>query len=151
MQWFFLKNRIPWVSKCSKWIFLNKRPVWRDLQGVSKRSYKRDVSVPARQPSRAGAFLSAVQRSGGGDPPVYWQQEVGTYIYSLLYTHTGLLGRLLHEVLQPLMWRGHRWPLGPMKEASSTAICSSPSSALGLRHRLRPTVRHGRSTGRRGA
>ncbi len=73
------------------------------------------------------------------------KQEVGTYIYSLLYTHTGLLGWLHHEVLQPLMWRGHRWPLGPMKEASGAAICSSLSSALGLRHRLRPTTRHGRS------
>jgi hypothetical protein len=29
---------------------------------------------------------------GGGDPRYIGKQEVGTYIYSLLYTHTGLLG-----------------------------------------------------------
>ncbi len=32
---------------------------------------------------------------GGGPPSVYWQAGGGTYIYSLLYTYTGLLGRLL--------------------------------------------------------
>ncbi len=33
---------------------------------------------------------------GEGDPPLcIGKQEVGTYIYSLLDTHTGLLGRLL--------------------------------------------------------
>ncbi len=45
------------------------------------------------------------------------------------------------------MWRGHRFPLGPMKEDSGAAFCSSPAPALGLLHRLRPTARHGCSTG----
>ncbi len=42
-------------------------------------------------------ILSSTPRGGGeGDPPMcIGKQEVGTYIYSLLYTHTGLLGRLL--------------------------------------------------------
>jgi hypothetical protein len=37
--------------------------------------------------------LRAPRRRGGGGPPLYiGKQEVGTYIYSLLYTYTGLLG-----------------------------------------------------------
>jgi hypothetical protein len=59
------------------------------------------TTVPARQPSRAVAFLSVLRGAGGGTPLSIGKQEV-TYIYSLLYTHTGLLGRLLPEVLQLL-------------------------------------------------
>jgi hypothetical protein len=40
--------------------------------------------------------LRALRRWWGGGPPLcIGQYEVGTYIYSLLYTYTGLLGRLL--------------------------------------------------------
>ncbi len=47
-------------------------------------------SVLARQPSRVADPLL---RSSRGDPPLcIGKQEVGTYIYSLLYTHTGHLG-----------------------------------------------------------
>jgi hypothetical protein len=51
-------------------------------------------SVPARQLSWAVAFLSTLIGAEGGPPLLHWQakQEIGTYIYSLLYTHTGLLG-----------------------------------------------------------
>jgi hypothetical protein len=49
---------------------------------------------PAAEPS--GRFLSSAPRGGGGwGPPLcIGKQEVGAYIYSLLYTYTGLLGRL---------------------------------------------------------
>ncbi len=105
---------------------------------------------PAAEPSgRSSPPLLAGGGGGWGPPLSIGKQEVGTYIYSLLYTHTGLLGRLPYEVLQQLMWWRHRLPLGPMKEDSGAAFCSSPSPALGLRHRLCPTARHGRSTGRR--
>ncbi len=54
------------------------------------------TSVLARQPSRAADPLLRSSRGGEGDPPLcIGKQEVGTYIYSLLYTHTGFLGRLL--------------------------------------------------------
>jgi hypothetical protein len=54
------------------------------------------LSVLARQPSRAADFLLRSSRGGGwGLPLCIGKQAVGTYIYSLLYTHTGLLGRLL--------------------------------------------------------
>ncbi len=53
------------------------------------------LTVLARQPSRAADSLLRSSRGGGmGTPSVYGKQAVGTYIYSLLYTHTGLLGRL---------------------------------------------------------
>ncbi len=48
--------------------------------------------------SRAERPIPSSAPRGGGeeDPPLgIGKQEVGTYIYSLLYTHTGLLGRLL--------------------------------------------------------
>ncbi len=49
---------------------------------------------PAAEPS--GRFPPPLPRGGGdGDPPLcIGKQEVGAYIYSLLYTETGLLGRL---------------------------------------------------------
>ncbi len=50
-------------------------------------------TVPARQPSQAVAFLSALP-GGRGPPLCVGKQEVGTYIYSLLYTQTGFLGQL---------------------------------------------------------
>jgi hypothetical protein len=53
------------------------------------------LPVLARQPSRAADSLLPSSRGGGGPPLCIGQQEVGTYIYSLLYTDTGLLGRLL--------------------------------------------------------
>jgi hypothetical protein len=49
---------------------------------------------------------------------------VGTYIYSPLYTYTGLLGQLLHGVLQPLMWWSSRLSLRPAKYSSSAAFNS---------------------------
>ncbi len=55
---------------------------------------KSKSAVPARQLSRAVAFLSALRGAEGGPPLCIGKQEVGTYIYSLLYTYTGLLGRL---------------------------------------------------------
>ncbi len=57
---------------------------------------KQCKSVLARQPSRAADSLLRSSRGGGRGPPLcIGKQEVGTYIYSLLYTYTGLLGRLL--------------------------------------------------------
>jgi hypothetical protein len=52
--------------------------------------------------NRLGPLLSSAPR--GRDPPVilaYWRWG-STYTAS--YTHTGLLGQLLHEVLQLLMY-----------------------------------------------
>ncbi len=40
------------------------------------------------------SLRSALRGMGGGPPMCIGKQEVGTYIYSLLYTHTGLLRRL---------------------------------------------------------
>ncbi len=62
-----------------------------------------DVSTGPAAVSGSRISLRAPGRRGGGNPLCIGKQEVGTYIYSLLYTHTGILGRLLHEVLQPLM------------------------------------------------
>jgi hypothetical protein len=51
------------------------------------------------------SLSSAPRRGGGGGPNLTIGKQVGgTYIYSLLYTHTGLLRRLLHEVLQLCLW-----------------------------------------------
>jgi hypothetical protein len=53
-----------------------------------------------RPDSRLGQLhFSRRSAARGGTPLCIGKQEVGTYIYSLLYTHTGLLGRLLYAVL----------------------------------------------------
>ncbi len=60
-----------------------------------------------------------------------------TYIAS--YTqHTGLLGRLHHEVLQLLMWWRSLWPFGQATEFSCAAFSSPPSPILELRHNIHP-------------
>jgi hypothetical protein len=55
------------------------------------------ISVLARQSSRAADSLLRSSQGGGewGPPLCIGKQAVGTYIYSLAYTHTGLLGQLL--------------------------------------------------------
>jgi hypothetical protein len=55
------------------------------------------LPVLARQPSRAADSSPPLLAGGGGwGPPLcIGKQEVGAYIYRLLYTYTGLLGRLL--------------------------------------------------------
>jgi hypothetical protein len=71
----------------------------------------------------------SVGGGGRGDYPCHIsKQEMGAYIHSLLYTYTGLLGWLLHEVFQLLMWWRSRWPLGQAKEASCAAFSSLPPS-----------------------
>jgi hypothetical protein len=69
------------------------------------------------------------------------KQGMGTYIYSLLYTYTGLLGQLLHEVLQPFMCEGPGDHLGRLKKPPVP-------STLGLWHHLYPMAGT-RSTRRR--
>ncbi len=97
----------------------------------------------------SGSRISHSPARGGGDPLCVLASSRWGPTYIASFTHTLGSWEDFYEVLQLLMWRGHRWPLGPMKEASGTALCSSPSPALGLQHCLRPTVRQGRSTGRR--
>jgi hypothetical protein len=69
-----------------------------------KKMYFRNFSQ-YRPGSRLGQSHFSLRSAarGGGPPLCIGKQEVGTYIYSLLYTYTGLLGRLHYEVLQPLM------------------------------------------------
>ncbi len=97
-------------------------------------------SVLAWQPSQVADPLLRSLRGGVGTPLCIDKQEVGTFIYSLLYTHTGPLGWLLHEVLQLLMWWRSWWLLVPAKDASYAALSSFPPPTLGLRHRLQPTA-----------
>jgi hypothetical protein len=55
------------------------------------------LTVFSELPVLAGSCLvgwSSPRLLGGGPPLCIGKQEVGTYIYSLLYTHTGLLWRL---------------------------------------------------------
>jgi hypothetical protein len=66
--------------------------------------HKNGRTVLARQPSRAADPLLRSLRGGGeGDPLLcIGKQEVGTYIYSLLYTHTLGSWDDFFEVLLPL-------------------------------------------------
>jgi hypothetical protein len=53
-----------------------------------------NILFPQYRPdSRLGqSHFSPLRGVGGGPPLCIGKQEVGTYICSLLYTHTGLLG-----------------------------------------------------------
>ncbi len=58
-----------------------------------------NLSVLARQPSRAADSLLRSSRGGGWGPPLcIGIQEVGTYIYSRTYTAHGALGVLLRSI-----------------------------------------------------
>ncbi len=47
------------------------------------------LTVPARQPSQAVAYLSPLRVAGGRGGLCIGKQKVGTYIYSIAsYTHT---------------------------------------------------------------
>jgi hypothetical protein len=61
-------------------------------------------AVLVQQPSQAVAPLLLSLRGSGDSPCHIGIQKLGTYIYKASYTqHTGLLGSLLHEILQLLM------------------------------------------------
>ncbi len=59
---------------------------WTDLHFINYFCKKINFAKYSTGPAPVSGW------GGGGDPLCIDKQEVGTYIYSLLYTHTGLLG-----------------------------------------------------------
>jgi hypothetical protein len=94
-------------------------PAFMWLPPQCSNSAKKNCQSQSRQPSRVVEPFPALHMGGGGHPPLsHWPVGGGDlYIYTASYTqHNGLLGRLLHEVLQLLMWWKSQWPLKPAKE-----------------------------------
>jgi hypothetical protein len=72
------------------------------IGNIKKYCYISNRTGPAAEPS--GRFPPPLLAGEGmGTPPVYWLQEVGTYIYSHTFTAHGALGHFF-EVLRLLMW-----------------------------------------------
>ncbi len=93
-------------------------------------------SQPSNYPGRLP--LLCYLQGGVGRPPVILAYRRWGPTYTATHMkHSGLLGRLLQEVLHLFMW----WrPLELAKEASCSALSSSSTFTLGLMHQLHPTA-----------